>query len=144
MRAKHLFASALLLAALAAPPPGRAAEAEAGRASCPPSLAAWTQIDLYFGRRIGRTGLVTEKMFRHFLAEEVTPCFPDGLTVLDAAGQFRDARGAVVREPAKLLVLLVPDSAAVAGKIAAVIDRYKRRFRQQSVLRTEGRVCLAF
>lgn len=144
MRAHHLILPVLLLLTLAVPSTGRATEAEAERAACPPALAPWTQIDLYFGRRIGRTGLVTEGMFRRFLAEEVTPRFPDGLTVLDAAGQFRDSTGRVIREPTKLLVLLVPDRDAVAGKVAGVIDRYKRRFRQRSVLRTEERVCLAF
>jgi hypothetical protein len=106
-------------------------------------MASWTEISLYFGRRIGDTGLVSEAMFKRFLAEVVTPRFPDGLTVLDAAGQFRSGNR-IVREPTKLLVLLVPDRSAVAHKVASVIDRYKRRFRQQSVLRTEQEVCLAF
>lgn len=87
---------------------------------------------------------MTERMFKRFLANEVTPRFPDGLSVIDVAGQFRDDRGRIIREPSKLLVLLVPDRGAAAGKIAAVIDRYKHRFSQQSVLRTERPVCLAF
>jgi hypothetical protein len=141
---RSTFAAAFLATVLAAPL-ARADEAEArAAASCPPSLAPWTQVDLYFGRSIGGAGLVTERAFKRFLAEEVTPRFPDGLTVLDAAGQFRDRHGRIVREPAKLLVLLVPDRAAVAGKIGAVIQRYKRLFHQESVLRTEQRVCLAF
>lgn len=119
------------------------ATARAPEAVCPAPMASWTEISLYFGRRIGDTGLVTEAMFKRFLAEVVTPRFPDGLTVLDAAGQFRSGNR-IVREPTKLLVLLVPHRSAVAHKVTAVIDRYKRRFRQQSVLRTEQEVCLAF
>jgi len=144
LRTTRLIVAAALLVLQAAPLPVRAAAAEERHAACPPSLLPWTQIDLYFGRSIGGAGLVTERMFKRFLAEEVTPRFPDGLTVLDAAGQFRDQHGRIVRETAKLLVLLVPDRAAVAGKIAAVIKRYKRLFHQESVLRTEQRVCLAF
>ncbi len=158
MRTHRRLAIASLVAALAATLPGTspkgqelrslpaaaAAAAHERAARCPAALEPWTQIDLYLGRGIGAGRAVTERMFKRFLAEEVTPRFPDGLTVLDAAGQFRDGRGRIVREPSKLLVLLVPDRAAAAGKIAAVIDRYKRRFSQESVLRTERSVCLAF
>jgi hypothetical protein len=142
---------ALLIAAAIATgtlgPSTASSAAEAGTApvaACPAPLQAWTQIDLYFGRNIGGRGLVNERMFRSFLAEEVTPRFPDGLSVIEVAGQFRDDRLGIVREPTKLLVLLVPDRAAVARKVAAVVDRYKRRFRQRSVLRTERPICLAF
>ncbi len=157
MRTHRRLAIASLVAALAATLPGTspkgqelrslpaaAAAAHARAARCPGALEPWTQIDLYLGRGIGAGRAVTERMFKRFLAEDVTPRFPDGLSVLDAAGQFRDNRGRIVREPTKLLVLLVPDRAAAAGKIAAVIDRYKRRFSQESVLRTERSVCLAF
>lgn len=112
--------------------------------ACPAPLERWTQVDLYLGRSIAKGGVVTEGMFRRFLAEVVTPRFPDGLSVLDVAGQFRDSRGRIVREPSKLLVLLVPDRVAAAARIAAVVERYKRRFSQESVLRTERAVCLAF
>ena len=140
MRKRRAMITAVLTALLMIP---TAARAQAPEAICPASMASWTEINLYFGRSIGAGGLVSERMFQRFLAEAVTPRFPDGLTVLDAAGQFRSGKR-VVREPAKLLILLVPDRDAVADKIAAVIDRYKRRFRQQSVLRTEQPVCLAF
>lgn len=78
-----------------------------------------------------------------FLDEAVSPRFPDGLTVLDAYGGFRAPGGAVFREPAKLVLLLVPDAAAVEGKVRAIIEAYKRRFSQNAVLRTEQRLCLA-
>lgn len=34
--------------------------------------------------------MVSDEDWRAFLAAEVTPRFPDGLTVIDAAGQWRD------------------------------------------------------
>jgi Protein of unknown function (DUF3574) len=140
MRQRRALITAVLTAFLLSP---LAATAWASEALCPAPMASWTEINLYFGRKIGEAGLVSEKMFRHFLADVVTPRFPDGLTVLDAAGQFRSGNR-IIREPTKLLILLVPDRTDVADKVAAVIDRYKRRFRQQSVLRTEQEVCLAF
>jgi hypothetical protein len=71
----------------------------------------------------------------------VTPRFPDGLSVIDVAGQFRSSTGIIVREPSKLLVILAPDAAAVADEIGQVIRIYKRRFDQARVY-WDGRVPL--
>jgi hypothetical protein len=74
----------------------------------------------------------------------VTPRFPDGLSVLDVTGQFRDSKGGIVREPSKLLVVLVPDASAAAGKVVQIIAAYKKRFRQESVLHAEHPVRVSF
>jgi hypothetical protein len=115
----------------------------AGAGACRTPLERWTEIGLYFGRDVAGVGEVSERQFRNFLAAEVTPRFPDGLSVLDAAGQFRDGRR-IVRERTKLVILLVPKPVEVARKVAAIVEAYKTRFRQQSVLRTETAVCLSF
>jgi hypothetical protein len=125
---------------------GAAGPAAAGGApsDCRAPLEPWTRIDLYLGRNIGGGAIVSERSFQRFLAEVVTPRFPEGLSVLDVAGQFRDRRGRLIREPSKLLILLVPDAAAVTKQVAVIVKSYKERFRQESVLRTEHPVCLAF
>ena len=87
---------------------------------------------------------MSEEAFRHFLAEVVTPLFPDGLSVVDVAGQFRDSEGAIVREPTKLLIILVPDAAGVARDVETIVAAYKERFDQQSVLHAEQPVCVGF
>lgn len=115
----------------------------AGAGACRAPLERWTEIALYFGRDIAGVGEVSERQFRRFLAAEVTPRFPDGLSVVDATGQFRDGRR-IVRERTKLVVLLVPAAVEAARKVAAIVKAYKTRFRQQSVLRTETAVCLSF
>src|SRR5258705_7403509 len=52
------------------------------------------QIELMFGRSIAGHLRVGEAAWARFLAREITPRFPDGLTVLDTAGQWRaPARG---------------------------------------------------
>jgi hypothetical protein len=121
---------------------------EAGEAAepprCRPPLDPWAQVELYLGRGLGGDAVVSEEAFQDFLAEEVTPRFPDGLSVVDVAGQFRDSEGTIVREPTKLLILLVPDAAGVARKVATIIEAYKERFDQQSVLHAEQPVCVAF
>ena len=121
-----------------------AARATPDPARCRPPLEPWTQIDLHLGRDIATGGIVSERAFRRFVDEVVTPRFPDGLGITDFTGQYRHADGVIVREPSKLLTILVPDAAAVADEVAEVIAAYKRRFRQESVLHTEFPTCVGF
>jgi Protein of unknown function (DUF3574) len=112
---------------------------------CPAGLAARSQVELYFGRNIGATLGVSEEAWAKFLDEEITPRFPDGLSVIDLAGQWKDtASGRIVREPGKLLVMIVAADEATRAKFTEIIVRYKARHSQQSVLMTEREVCVAF
>jgi len=102
------------------------------------------EIDLLFGRNIGGKLGVTDKRWTAFLAREVTPRFPDGLTVFDAYGQWRDTRRKrVVREQSKVVRIITSDADAQA-KIDAVVEAYKRRFRQQSVGVVTRPACVSF
>ena len=123
---------------------GAAAGEAAATERCRAPLEPWAQVELYFGRGLGGDAIVSEEAFQDFLAGVVTPLFPDGLSVVDVAGQFRDDEGTIVREPTKLLILLVPDAAEVAPDVETIIAAYKERFDQQSVLHAEQAVCLAF
>jgi Protein of unknown function (DUF3574) len=99
--------------------------------------------DLLFGRNIGGRLGVTEKRWSQFLAAEITPRFPDGLTVVDAAGQWRDAeKKRIVREPSKLVTIIMPADAQ--EKLDAIVAAYKRRFRQQSVGVVIRPACVSF
>lgn len=100
--------------------------------------------ELMFGRNIGEVLGVSDEAWSRFIDEEVTPRFPDGLTVLDAYGQWRDtASGRIVREPGKLLRIILTDGAA-EPKLQEITEAYKRRFQQQSVILTLSRACVAF
>ena len=76
--------------------------------------------------------------------ETVTPRFPDGLTVLDAQGQWRDSDGLIQQERSKLLVILAPPDGDAMRLIDEVSDEYKRRFNQESVLRVVEDTCVSF
>ncbi len=103
------------------------------------------QIELLFGRNIAGHLRVGEAAWSRFLAREITPRFPDGLTVLDAAGQWRDpAGGRLVREPSKMVIIVTADDAPVRDRIAAIVAAYKQRFRQRSVGVISRSVCAAF
>ena len=101
--------------------------------------------DLLFGRNIaGKLG-VTEQRWTRFLATEVTPRFPDGLTVLNAAGQWRDQKkNRIVREPSKLVTIITAAGSEAQEKIDAFVAAYKRQFRQQSVGVVMRPACVSF
>ena len=101
--------------------------------------------ELLFGRNIGGRLGVTESRWRQFLAGEVTPRFPDGLTVFDAAGQWRDQKtNRVVRERSKVVMIIMPAEPSAQERIDAIVAAYKRRFRQQSVGVVVRPACVTF
>jgi hypothetical protein len=103
------------------------------------------QIELMFGRNITGHLRVGEAAWSRFLAREITPRFPGGVTVLDAVGQWRDpVGGRVVREPSKMVIIVTADEAPVHDRITAIVAAYKQRFRQRSVGVISRPVCAAF
>lgn len=98
----------------------------------------FVRTELFFGTA-KPTGVVTEKEFRTFIDAEVTPRFPDGLTVLKGDGQFRGEDEIIVKEQSFVLVLLYPYEEAAKGsqRIDRIRELYKRLFDQESVLRVD-------
>lgn len=118
------------------------AEKLAGRDDIQPRRAdalAFIRTELFFGRSRLNGAEVSSEEFNDFLNVAITPEFPDGLTVLDGIGQFRDASGNTIQEKAKVLILLYPSSTRrqSSRKIERIRTAYKNRFEQQSVLRVD-------
>ena len=103
------------------------------------ALEKFIRTELYFGRNIPNGGTVGESDWQKFVDEVVTPRFPDGLTVLDADGQWRGKDGLIAREESKVIVLLYPrkDRKATNAKIEEIRAEYKKRFAQESVMRID-------
>jgi hypothetical protein len=135
MRRAVVAAALLALAACAPQPPQTAAHA------CAMPLKPALQVDLFFGRETDKGREVSEAEWASFLNEEVTPHFPDGLSVLDVRGQYRNPQGGIDRERTKLLVVVVFDAPAHRPKVQAIVDAYSRRYGQHSVFRVEHPVC---
>lgn len=90
---------------------------------------------LLFGRNVRGALAVSDSAWKTFLAEIVTPRFPKGFTVWSADGQYRYADGLIEREPGFVIQLTHDKAATVDSSINAIIDEYKKRFHQESVLR---------
>jgi Protein of unknown function (DUF3574) len=104
----------------------------------------FARTELFFGLS-RRGGVISEEEFQVFVNEFVAPRFPDGLTLLAGAGQFRDASGTTISEGSKLLILLYPARTKNANElIEAIRSEYKAKFEQESVLRADDRSCVSF
>src|SRR5688572_10426269 len=68
----------------------------------------WLRTELFFGLHQRNGSLVSDEGWRAFLDSHVTPSFPNGLTVVEADGRYRDAQGRIHHEPARILILLYP------------------------------------
>lgn len=123
------------------PPAGVTANMQ-GDASRPALAHGWVRSELYFG--VGEESgpvdrpqaePISQAQWRAFLDKEVTPRFPDGLTVFDAYGQWL-FRGA--KEPNRLntrvLVILHEDTPQRTADIEAIRVAWKRVTKHQSVL----------
>jgi len=137
-RSAHLFRFAALIAMVAT----------AGCATQPPSLTPNSPCGpmlverIYFGMSYA-AGTVGEAEWRNFVARTITPRFPDGLTIYEATGQWRDARGQIVREPTRVVEVLHPEGADPSRWLAEIAAAYKRDYGQESVLvvRLRGEAC---
>ena len=104
--------------------------------------------ELFFGSAKPDGTVVTERQFQQFLDREITPRFPDGLTLLTGLGQFRGSSGVIQRERSMLLILLYPTGSArdASKKIEEIRAEYERQFQQESVLRADDPLpqCVSF
>jgi hypothetical protein len=101
-------------------------------------VVSFGRTELFFGTA-QPGGVVTEEEFRMFVDQEVTPRFPDGLTVVEADGQFTGADGVLVKEDSFVVVLLYPVETANEShrKIERIRRLYMTQFQQESVLRVD-------
>ena len=121
-----------------------AACAQTDRPTCAEGTEPFVKYEIFMGRNSQSGEVVDDAAWATFLEDSVTPRFPDGLTVLDAQGQWRDSEGLVRKERSKLLVILVPPDDDGMRLIGEVSDEYKRRFGQESLLRFGSDACVTF
>ncbi|MFE3900875.1 DUF3574 domain-containing protein [Streptomyces sp. NPDC059153] len=101
---------------------------------------AYIETRLFFGTERPYGGPdVTDRQFLAFIDEEVTPRFPNGLTIQDGRGQWRDSHGMIERERSYELTLLYPASEARVRdvQIERIRNAYEKAYAQDSVARIE-------
>jgi hypothetical protein len=111
--------------------------------ACPAGQEKLKTAQLFFGREIDGKPSVSEADFRRFVDDELTTRFPDGLTVLDAAGQWRSSKDPMVREASKVVLIVLPARGDASARIEAARGAYARRFHQESVMVLTNASCVS-
>jgi len=125
--ANRRFAAALMACALF----GTDAHAQ----SCPlAGQSTMLIVQMFFGQSVEGHANIAPAAWQRFLREDVTSRFPDGFTVFDAYGQWRDPKTSRIgREHSKVVEIATTDTPDVHSKIEDIAARYRKLFHQQSV-----------
>ena len=110
-----------------------------------PGARPMLMAELAFGRNVKGGPGVSDADWTQFQAETLTRQFPDGMTVVDAVGQWTDPRAKrSVSEGSKFVIIVAPDNDATRQSLRLVTDAYTRRFGQESVMVATSPSCVAF
>jgi hypothetical protein len=102
-------------------------------------------VQLLFGRSLKGGGTIDDAAWRDFLARSVTPRFPDGLTVLDGSGQWRQrSTGRIISEPSSVVEIVAEASPEIFTRLDAIRTEYRDRFDQESVGLVMNESCASF
>lgn len=103
-----------------------------------------TQTTLYFGLNRPAGPVISATEWQSFVDRQVTPRFKDGLSVFDVKGQWLGNDGKLARENSKALMLIHAPGKESETNIEALRSSYKQQFAQDSVMRVDTPVCVAF
>lgn len=143
MRLSRIVFAGLLSCALALAA-GGCRTTPAATVACGPGDAAMVRDTLFFGRHRPDGGIVDDAQWRAFVDDTLTLRFPDGLTILSGSGQWRGGDGRIEREPSEVVTILHAGDAASRRAIDEIVDAYKQRHAQESVLRVRDTACARF
>ena len=106
------------------------------------------EIKMYFGLSCplpSVTVFVGNQEFCGFVLDEIIPRFPDGFTILDGMGTWKNKAGEIIHENCKIVCLVVNswENADVQLKIYDIRNKYCERYNQGSVLVTVSALCEA-
>jgi hypothetical protein len=89
---------------------------------------------LYFGRNSNGVFTVTDSLWTIFLQNVVSPKFSSGYTVIKAEGKWLGADGKLENEESFIIEWIHDKKEPNENGIEEIIEDYKIRFKQESVL----------
>ena len=93
-----------------------------------------TVVELFFGRDIAGREPLNDREWSDFAASVIAKEFPDGFTVTDGEGQWRDpATRTITHERTKILTVANARSTDLALRVSRIRDAFGRLYRQSSV-----------
>ena len=105
---------------------------------------AMFRTELIFGLSREDGEAISEKQWQQFVDDAVAVWFPNGFTIIDGVGRWRNLSGKIVDERSKILLILHEGDEKTMRKLDEVRSLYGQRFGQQAVIRESTRVWVAF
>ncbi|WP_241650097.1 DUF3574 domain-containing protein [Rosenbergiella collisarenosi] len=121
----------------------RHAEAISAQQSCQTGTVL-QQTQLWFGLSQPGGRIISPHQWQQFVDQAITPAFPQGLSVIEATGQWLGHDGVRVRESSQGVLLIYQGSKEKSQAIDQICARYRQLFSQDSVMRIDQPVCVAF
>lgn len=117
----------------------RSAEASGNHQAVILTSGKFIRTELYFGLTKPDGTTLNDAEWSAFVDEVITSRFPDGFTVVDGRGQWRNKEGKIAKENSKIFIFVYPRAERIAAgkKIDEIRNEYKKRFDQESVLRVD-------
>jgi hypothetical protein len=117
-----------------------------GTPRCQPGAGQTMQIfNLYFGRSVAGRAEVTDREWREFRDQVITPALPNGYTTLDGQGAWMNPRlRATISETSNILVVALPDAPDDLSIINRIRSAWQHRFHQYVVGMTIQTGCGSF
>ena len=100
--------------------------------ACPAGQSQVRTAQLFLGAK--PPAKLNDADLRAFVDQEVTPRFPDGVTVVDGGGQWKGSADQLVREAAKVVLIVLPAKGDAIARIETVRTAYRVRFKQDTVV----------
>ncbi len=100
---------------------------------------SYYKVELYFG--LSQNGhRISEKKWQRFVDGYITPRFPDGMTIIDANGQWRNKQQKITKERSKVVVLICKRGAVTDSSLSVIKSNYCKLFEQESVTEVDTQV----
>jgi hypothetical protein len=108
--------------------------------ACPTGQSQLRTAQLFLG---AKTPSPDDRDLRRFVDQEVTPRFPDGVTVVNGGGQWKGSENRLIREASKVVLVVLPASGDGGAKVEAIRTAYRTKFRQEPVVVLPPPACAA-
>lgn len=113
----------------------------APKAGCPVGQSQLRTAQFFLGAK--PPAKLDDRDLRRFVDREVTPRFPDGVTVVEGGGQWKGADNRLMREAAKMVLIVLPASGDGHARMEAVRTAYRVQFKQDPVVVVPPPACVA-
>ncbi|WP_296595020.1 DUF3574 domain-containing protein [Phenylobacterium sp.] len=109
--------------------------------ACPAGQAPLRTAQLFLGGAPPRGA--DERDLSRFVDQEVTPRFPDGVTVVRGGDRWKGSENRLIREASKVVLVVLPTAGDGPRKVEAVRLAYRTRFKHDPVVVLPPPTCTA-